>query len=414
MTPWVAVEPLTDAQFVRFRHRAIFECDKWDPQVEDACVIARHPLVLTREAWTEVAALAEALARETRTAEAELVRRPALHDRLGLPRVIRRALRDAADAPPAEAARIIRFDFHFTTEGWRISEANVDVPGGLNEASGYPAIIGPHYPWAEAVGDPAAVYVEALAAAASPVAASTGATVALVHATAYSDDQQMMTFVSRRLEARGIRAHLASPGHLRWQDGRARLEAAWWSGPLDLVVRFFPAEWLGELPKESGWRHLFAGSRTPISNPATALLTQSKRFPLVWDALSSPLPTWRALLPETRELRDAPWRSSREWILKPALGRVGEGIGITGLTEAADWRTIVRGATWWPGRWAAQRRFDIVPITIGGAERYPCLGVYTVDGRAAGAYGRLAARPLIDSRAEDAAVLTHGPAKAAP
>ena len=145
-----------------------------------------------------------------------------------------------------------------------------------------------------------------------------------------------MTFVSRRLEARGIRAHLASPGHLRWQDGRARLEAAWWSGPLDLVVRFFPAEWLGELPKASGWRHLFAGSRTPISNPATALLTQSKRFPLVWDALSTPLPTWRALLPETRELRDAPWRSSRDWILKPALGRVGEGIGITGLTEAAE------------------------------------------------------------------------------
>jgi hypothetical protein len=104
----------------------------------------------------------------------------------------------------------------------------------------------------------------------------------------------MMTFVARRLEARGIRAHLASPGHLRWQDGRAWLEAAWWRGPLDLVVRFFPAEWLGALPKASGWRSLFAGSRTPISNPATALVTQSKRFPLVWGELSTPLPAWRA------------------------------------------------------------------------------------------------------------------------
>jgi hypothetical protein len=399
-SPWVAVEPLSDADFVRLRRRAIFECDKWDPQVGDVCVIARYPLVLRKSAWTEVVALAEALARETRAAEEELVMRPDLHGRLGLPRAIRRALRQASRTAPTGAARIIRFDFHFTPDGWRISEGNIDVPGGLNEASGYPAIIGPHYPWAEPVGDPAAAYVDALIAATAP-----GATVALIHATAYSDDQQMMTFVARRLEARGIRAHLASPSHLRWTNGRAWLEAAWWRGPLDLIVRFFPAEWMGQLPRNSGWPHLCAGSLTPISNPATAVLTQSKRFPLVWDDLATRLPTWRALLPETREPRSAPWRTSREWILKPALGRVGEGIGISGLTEPAEWRKIVRDATWWPGHWIAQRRFDVVPIAIRGVDRYPCLGVYTVDGRVAGAYGRLATRPLIDSLAEDAAVL---------
>jgi len=41
--PWVDVEPLGDAEFVRLRRRAIFECDKWDPQVGDACAIARYP-----------------------------------------------------------------------------------------------------------------------------------------------------------------------------------------------------------------------------------------------------------------------------------------------------------------------------------------------------------------------------------
>jgi hypothetical protein len=399
-SPWIAVEPLGDADFVQLRRRAIFECDKWDPQVGDVCVIARYPLVLRKSAWIEVVALAEALARETRAAEAELLTRPDLHRRLGLPRAIRRALGTARHGAPAGAARIIRFDFHFTPEGWRISEGNIDVPGGLNEASGYPAIIGPHYPWAETVGDPAAAYVDALIAAARP-----GAIVALVHATAYSDDQQMMTFVARRLEARGIRAHLASPSHLRWKDGRAWLDAAWWRGPLDLVVRFFPTEWMGQLPKASGWPHLCAGSLTPISNPATAVLTQSKRFPLVWDELATPLPTWRALLPETRDPRSAPWRTSAGWILKPALGRVGEGVGISGLTDAAEWRKIVRDATWWPGHWIAQRRFDVVPIQIRGVDRYPCLGVYTVDERVVGAYGRLAMRPLIDSLAEDAAVL---------
>jgi hypothetical protein len=400
-SPWVAAEPLGDAEFVEFRRRAIFECDKWDPQVEDVCVIARYPLVLKRSAWSEVVGLAEALARETRAVETELLTRPDLHARLGLPRAIRRALRPAAGNAPAGAARIIRFDFHFTPDGWRISEGNIDVPGGLNEASGYPAIIGPHYPWAEPVGDPADAYVDALMAATKP-----GAIVALIHATAYSDDQQMMTFVARRLESRGIQAHLASPSHLRWKDGRAWLEAAWWRGPLDLVVRFFPTEWMAQLPGASGWPYLCAGSLTPISNPATAVLAQSKRLPLIWNDLATPLPIWRALLPETREPRSAPWRTSSEWILKPALGRVGEGIGMKGLTEAADWRRIVRDVTWWPGHWIAQRRFDVVPIRIRGADRYPCLGVYTVDGRVAGAYGRVATRPLIDSLAEDAAVLT--------
>jgi hypothetical protein len=36
---------------------------------------------------------------------------------------------------------------------------------------------------------------------------------------------------------------------------------------------------------------------------------------------------------------------------------------------------------------------------------FPCLGVYTLDDRVIGAYGRLARTPLIDARAADAAVL---------
>ena len=36
---------------------------------------------------------------------------------------------------------------------------------------------------------------------------------------------------------------------------------------------------------------------------------------------------------------------------------------------------------------------------------YPCVGVYTIDGRAAGAYVRLSHRPIVDYRAIDAALL---------
>jgi glutathionylspermidine synthase-like protein len=399
--PWIPVEPLAASEFAVVRRRAIFECHKWDPQVGDVGVIARYPLVMRRSAWTEVAALAEALASETLAAETEMTRRQELLVHLGLPRAVGRALHQtAATSPSPGVARIVRFDFHFTTEGWRISEANADVPGGLNEASGFAEIMGPYYPWARTVGDPVAAYAKSIAAA-----AGTGGTVALVHATAYSDDQQMMAFVASRLRAAGLLTHLASPDHLRFHRGRASLEAAWWRGPLDLVIRFFPAEWLGALPRASGWPHLFGGSRTPLSNPATAILVQSKRWPLIWDRLDTPLPTWRALLPDTRDPRDAPWRTSRDWVLKPALGRVGDGVALAGCVEAKELRAIARSATWWPGHWVAQRRFDIVPVEIGGTVVYPCLGVYTVDGRVAGAYGRLAPRPLIDGRAEEAAVL---------
>jgi hypothetical protein len=34
--------------------------------------------------------------------------------------------------------RLVRFDFHLTDAGWVISEANCDVPGGINEASHLP------------------------------------------------------------------------------------------------------------------------------------------------------------------------------------------------------------------------------------------------------------------------------------
>lgn len=67
----------------------------------------------------------------------------------------------------------------------RLSEVNSDVPGGLNEASGFPPLIAPPYPWAQPLEDPAASYVTRLARPARP-----HGTVALIHATAYSDDSR--------------------------------------------------------------------------------------------------------------------------------------------------------------------------------------------------------------------------------
>ncbi|HVR99544.1 MAG TPA: glutathionylspermidine synthase family protein, partial [Thermoanaerobaculia bacterium] len=378
-----------------------FDCCKWDPQVEDVATLAPFPLMLRPQAWDELARLAEALAAETAAAEKELLQRPNLHRRLGLPRAVRRALAKATAAGPCrETARVMRFDFHWTPDGWRISEANTDVPGGFNEGSGFARLMASWYPDSEVAGDPAGALAEAVAATTRP-----GAAVALVHATAYTDDHQVMVFLARELAARERRAVLAAPDHLRWRDGRAMVESRWFSGDVETVIRFFPGEWLPNLPRACGWQHFFQAGRTPVSNPAAALLTQSKRFPLVWDRLDQPLPTWRRLLPATCEPADSGAATGDDWVLKPALGRVGDGIGLEGVTPRKELAEIRRSARWRGSWWAAQRRFHAAPLAVAGQEVYPCVGVFTVDGRAAGAYGRVAKVPLVNHLARDAAVL---------
>jgi len=399
-SPWQSVAPLSPDVFAQLRRRVIFDCCKWDPQVEDVSTISDVPLVLPARVWRELVSLAEALASEATAAETELRGRPDLHGRLGLPRAVRRALGDRPDEDTKGIARIVRFDFHHTTAGWRISEANSDVPGGLNEASGLSALVAGHYRGTAPAGDTAGAYARAIC-----TSLRGGAHVAFVHATAYSDDRQVMTYLARRFAASGVRASLISPAHLRWLNGRARLDTAWTSETVDAIVRFFPAEWLPNLPSACGWSHFFHGGLTPVSNPAPAILTQSKRFPLTWDALRTPMPTWRSLLPETRDPRDAQWSDSEDWVLKPALGRVGEDIGMSGVTEAKQLKRLSRHVRWFPSGWAAQRRFAATAFRVRGKDLYPSVGIYTIDGHAAGAYGRIAERPLIDGRARDAAVL---------
>ena len=124
-----------------------------------------------------------------------------------------------------------------------------------------------------------------------------------------------------------------------------------------------------------------------------------------WTELQTECRTWRRLLPETRQLAQADWQRSKDWVVKPALGRVGDMVGIPGITTGERWHQICKAAQTNPDLWVVQRYFEAMPMETDRAPLFPCIGVYTVDCRVAGAYGRVAPVPLIDQFAQDAAVL---------
>lgn len=395
---WSVAGPVARELYDEIRVQTMFECNKWDAQYEDVATLAPYAIVLERAAWDELQGLAEALARETLAAEKELLARPDLQRRLGLGRAIEKQLA-AQHAPPAcEMARVMRFDFHATAQGWKISEVNSDVPGGFIESSGFSELVRACFPELGTAGDVRRAYAGAV-----KDALPAGATIGLLHATAYTDDRQVMIYLAHELANAGLQPLLLSPADLEWNDGRASMAGS--GEPLDGILRFYPAEWLPNLPRRAEWRHFFRGSRTLLSNPATALLTQSKRFPLVWDELEAPLPVWRSLLPATRDAAGIRWRDREAWVLKPSLGRVGELVGIRGVNTEKEWRLVEKRIRWERRYWVAQERFDATSIEVGGQPAYPSLGVFVIGERAVGIYGRVAPRPLIDARASDVAVL---------
>jgi hypothetical protein len=383
-----------DAQVChRVRQRLVLHHCKWDPQVGDVETIARFPLILSAGHWRNLSRLGELLCSELMAAERELTHRADLHRTLGLPAGLRRVFQQAGRiAPTPPAARVMRFDFHWTDCGWKISEVNSDVPGGFCEASELPRLMVPHFPGTKLAGDPGSAWADAIAAA-----ALARRPVALLSAPGYMEDRQVLACLANLLGERQIASMWTDPRQLRWDDGWASAQGI----PLGAIIRFYQAEWLPirSVPE------LFIGGKTPVGNPGIAALTESKRFPLVWDSLATPLPTWKQLLPETRDPREAAWRTDESWLVKSAMCNTGDTVAIRSLMTGRQWGRVQRAVWWNPGTWIAQRRFASTGINSPAGEIHPCIGVYTVNGKTAGIYGRYSHRPLIDYAAVDVAVL---------
>lgn len=383
-------------QYQNYKYNVMFHAYKWDPQVGSVNTIARHVVLLSQSLAAQLAEWAEGLAAETTAVENALLGQLHLAKSLGIPDVLQRELPLLQNQDSQQHVRLMRFDFHPTADGWAVSEVNSDVPAGHAEAAQLPVLAQAFFPNHHPPVSPVDSIYHAFHSKLPQ-----GGTIAMVHATSFVEDRQVVQPIGDRFVAGGYQVVYLAPDNIQWDDGRPRVQGEAIHG----LMRIFPLEWLEFLPNPGQWRHFFNPS-VPACNPPIAILAQSKRLPLIWDTLGLDLPYWKSLLPQTLCPTDPRYQGEKGWILKPAMGRVGEGIAIQGAHSEKEKRTIEKAAKKRPIDWVAQRQFYSQPLTTPEGEAYHlCIGVYTVDGKAAGFYGRMSPQPHIDASAIDVAVL---------
>lgn len=392
-------------RYDNYRLDVIFKGYKWDPQFSDNNTISRHILLITEQEHAELEKLTEKLTKETIQCEELLNSNLKLAKPLALPRQIRKELASMKNYEAGRHIRLMRYDFHPTIQGhWALSEVNSDVPGGFAEASLMPRIamdvLKEEKLWYKSFGD---ILAGAIAQKTKP-----GGKVMLVHCTSYSDDRQVMQFLGDKLEDMGFQPVYAAADHLRFENNEAVSILDGNRGRVDAILRFTPLEWLVQM-KPKRWQGYF-DTATPSCNHPIAIFAQTKRFPLVWDTLEKQgvsLATWRSVLPETREAKKA--GNSEGYIYKPAYGRVGERISIKEACREDEYKEIMKDIKRHPKEYLAQKRFDSKPLPGDeGGLFHVCLGSYSVEGKAAGYYGRISPAPRIDSTAADIPVLIEG------
>lgn len=287
-------------------------------------------------------------------------------------------------------ASLMRVDLLLDASGgWKACEINADCPGGHNETLALPRL-------ARVAGfgrgrDPTYV-VDRLAARLEDLA--DGGAVGIVHATGYAEDLQVCALVARALRARGTRVFMAPPTAPALRDGDLCIQGQ----PVRALYRYFPIEWM------SGQRNVDAVARAVERGRVRTLtgfghvFTQSKlAFARAWDALERHGDEVRRYLPETRSVldvnRDTLARGRTDWVIKRAMGRVGEEVFVGYLfDDGSEWEALVDEVRALSGQgesWVAQRFVHQERIVTPFGPRHLTLGAYVLDGAFAGYFARL-------------------------
>jgi len=371
------------SSFQEYRYDVMFDGYKWDLQAGEQSTVTDGVVLLEPAQLDDLRAKAVALYQETIQMERLLQKRPDLAVKMGISKKMAVELCNC-EVDPTAHVRFMRFDFHPTTKGWQISEVNSDVPAGYPEASLLPQLAQRYFDGYCQSGNFGDLLVERLSRLTKPEGL-----IAYLHDTHTVEDYQIVHYLGDLMEKKGYRSFYCNPAHVKWKEHRAE--------GVEAIVRYFPVEWL-EYEKGVDWRS-FIHSKTTSCNHPIALLTQSKRLPLVWDELGIEVPMWKQLLPETKCASTK--RKGRGWILKPAFGRVGEGINIPGTLSLKEDLDIRKAAMENPIQWVAQRIFKSIPVE----GQHLNFGVFVIDGEFAGLYARASKWAKIDSEASEMPVL---------
>ncbi|MBV9946508.1 MAG: glutathionylspermidine synthase family protein, partial [Myxococcales bacterium] len=341
----------------------------WDAHVAGTRRVEVHPLVLpdtlhrsaVLAAESVTAAIGEAAARaQADPAERALYRLPVDAERLA-----------AASFDAGDTASLVRVDLLLDRElGWVACEVNADCPGGHNEAVGLPRL-------ARAAGfgrarDPTVV-VPALARRLAHLAR--GEAVAILYATAYAEDLQVCALVARHVEALGVRALLCPPTAPRWDGRRLRVRGE----GVGALYRFFPTEYMAGQANVGGLvAAVRAGAVRTLSSFAQIYAQSKFAF-----ARAGAHPHLAPTADVADVGRGALVEDRRGWVLKRALGRVGEEVFVGALVDPEDGALVVddvlrfrtRGELWLAQRYVRQR-----PVPTPWGDRFLTLGAYVLDG----------------------------------
>ena len=394
--------PIPDEKYEEYRLTLMFDCYKWDPQFVDSNTVAKYALVITKEEHEEIKKLTEKLDEETRVAEEFLNDHQELLKPLALPKKVSKEIKNMKNFEADKHIRLMRYDFHPTIDNkWAVSEVNSDVPGGFAEASFMPKAAIQYLNG----GNFSSINFGEIMVDAIMKKVPKNGRIMMVHCTCYSDDRQVMQFLGDRLGEKGYQVLYGAADHIRFKDNVAYSILDGNEGKLDGIFRFTPLEWLTDI-KPKRWQGYF-DTITASCNHPIAMYAQTKRFPLIWDALEKQgvsLTTWRELLPDTLEVKDA--KGKEGFIYKPACGRVGEKISIKEACRGDEYKKILADVKKHPKKYLAQKKFHSLPLLgQNGEEFHVCLGSYTVEGAHAGYYARISTTPRIDSNAADIPVL---------
>jgi len=362
-----------------------------DPFVAGERRVDLHPLVLQPGLHAQAVEVAEGIVRVVNRAaraahesgdEAALYRLPP--GALALARASHQAGDDAA---------LVRVDLLLGDDGrWRVCELNADCPGGHNEATGLPRLA--QQAGASALLNPTTVVD---AAARRLVELARGDAVALLFATGYAEDMQVCALLQRALQRLGARALLCPPTAPKFDGERVTL----WGQTVGALYRFFPAEGMEQQRNAEGVTRALAGGHVRSFSSFSQLFAQSKlSLARVWARVDELDEGDRAFvlrhLPLTLSVADLPapalLSDRRGWVLKRALGRVGEEVFVGELCGDLEWTEIVSGVVDLDLRgecWVAQRFAPQRPVPTPWGPRLVTLGVYVLDGRFVGYFARL-------------------------